>query len=461
MRLFTALALALPLCLPLACGGNEASPPAGTTSTAGRSGASSGGPGGGGAGAGSATIAGSGGASVGSGGASAGGASQGGSAGVGMGGTASTAGAGGGSAGTSATAGAAGMTAGAGGDGGTTGTAGKGGTTGSGGKAPVDPNPTQYENPVLEKSGDPFCARFGAWYYLYLPDQIAGGKGGRVLVFRSKNLVDWEPRGEAYDNVDEERGGQKSVGLWAPEVLALNGKYYLYYASVMNGAKDPDVGDKDIVVVESDDPEHFKGGKRTVLLDDAYAFIDPSPFLDPKNGNMFLYFKHRGAQGGGSAIHVRPLKDPSTFDGPGKELFSSNDVPNAANIVEHPMVFREDDTFFLLYSRGQGDNATYQIAYATSKGAQGPFTQQGVLFRSDDNPGVNTAKKVIAPGASSIVRDAAKETWIVYRQKTGVADTFGDRFVAIDPVTFKPGQLTIEGHPSRGEKRKAPAAIGP
>ena len=125
------------------------------------------------------------------------------------------------------------------------------------------------------------------------------------------------------------------------------------------------------------------------------------------------------------------------------------------------MVWREDDTFFLLYSRGQGDNATYQIAYATSKGAQGPFAQQGVLFRSDDNPGVNTPKKVIAPGASSIVRDADKNTWIVYRQKTGTADTFGDRFVAIDPVTFKPNLLEIEGTPSRGEKRKAPAAIGP
>ena len=38
--------------------------------------------------------------------------------------------------------------------------------------------------------------------------------------------------------------------------------------------------------------------------------------------------------------------------------------------------------------------------------------------------------------------------------------TFGDRFVAIDPITFLPNQLTIEGHPSRGEKRKAPEAAG-
>jgi beta-xylosidase len=366
----------------------------------------------------------------------------------------------GGAAGAAGVAGKGGA-AGAAGGGGATGTAGKGGAAGGGGKAPVDPNPAQYENPVLAKSGDPFCARFGAWYYLYLPDQIAGGKGGRVLVYRSKNLVEWEPRGEAYDNVDEMHGGQKSIGLWAPEVLAFNGKYYLYYASLMSGAKDPDVGDKDIVVVESDDPEHFQGGQRTLLLDDAYAFIDPSPFVDPKNGNLFLYFKHRGMQGGGSTINVRPLKNPTTFDGPGKELFSSNDVPDAASIVEQPMVWREDDVFYLLYSRGQGDNATYQIAYATAKGAQGPFTQQGVLFRSDDNPGVNTPKKVIAPGASSIVRDADKAPWVVYRQKTSPMETFGDRFVAIDPITFKPGALAIEGHPSRGEKRKAPAALGP
>jgi beta-xylosidase len=352
--------------------------------------------------------------------------------------------------------------AGQGGGSGSTGTAGKGGSgsAGKGGAAGSPPdNPKTYENPVLEKSGDPFCARFGAYYYLYLPAQLAGKQGGRVLVFRSKNLVEWEARGEAYSNEDESRGGQHAVGLWAPEVLAFNGKFYLYYASVMSNPKDTDVGDKDIVVVQSDSPEDFTGGKRTVLLDDAYAFIDPSPFVDPKNGKMYLYFKHRGMLGTGSAIRVRPLTNPTNFGGAATELFTSNDVPDAYSIVEQPMMWRENDVFFLLYSRGQGDRPTYQIAYATSKNAEGPFTQRGLLFQSDPLPGVNTAKKVIAPGAASIVRDTDKNTWVVYRQKTTTQDTFGDRFVAIDPVTFKSGVPTIDGHPSRGETRKSPAPI--
>jgi GH43 family beta-xylosidase len=468
-RLSSSLVAIAAVLIAVACGGEETSePPSLPAGSVGGTQDSSGGLAGGGA-AGEMELGGQAGA-VATGGSSAGeGSGEGGAASgeagrAGEGGDAGAgAAAGGGAAGEAAAGGAgaqAGSGASAGNGGGAAGKAGGAGAAGKGGGAgsPAE-NPKTYTNPVLKKSGDPFCARFGAYYYLYLPDQLAGKKGGRVLVFRSKNLVEWEPRGEAYSNEDETRGGQHAVGLWAPEVAMKDGKFFLYYASVMSNPKDADVGDKDIVVVQGDSPEDFHGGKRTVLLDDAYAFIDPSPFVDSQSGKRYLYFKHRGALGTGSAIRVRPLASPVQFDGAATELFTSNDVPDALSIVEQPMVWREGDVFFLLYSRGQGDNATYQIAYATSKNALGPFTQRGVLFHSDPQPGQNTAQKVIAPGASSIVRDADKDTWIVYRQKTTPQDTFGDRFVAIDPVTFKPGVPTIEGHPSRGEARKSPTPI--
>ena len=333
---------------------------------------------------------------------------------------------------------------------------------------PVDPDPVDasappvvtptapgaYSNPVLKENGDPFCARFGDTYYLYLPEQVRSGgtaMGGRVVAYTSKDLVTWKPAGVVFDNVDETRGSQASIGLWAPAVLSHGGKYYLYYASLWSGAKDENVGDKDIVVVESSDPLKFGSGKRTVLLDDDYAFIDPSPFVDD-GGKLYLYYKKRGATGSGSELNVRPMMSPTAFSGPPKLLVDSDKIPDAEHTVEHPNVWREGSTYFLLFSKGDGGGTGYAIAYATASDPMGPFTQKGVLFRSDTT-------KVISPGASSIVKDGADRPWMIYRQKTTTKKTFADRNVTLDPVTFDPQKGQIGGSPTRGVMRPAPTPL--
>jgi hypothetical protein len=66
---------------------------------------------------------------------------------------------------------------------------------------------------------------------------------------------------------------------------------------------------------------------------------------------------------------------------------------------------------------------------------------------------------VISPGSSSIVRDGAMQTWMVYRQKTTTAHTSADRGLAIDRVTFAPATDSISGTPSKGVTRRAPVPL--
>lgn len=86
--------------------------------------------------------------------------------------------------------------------------------------------------------------------------------------------------------------------------------------------------------------------------------------------------------------------------------------------------------------------------------------QRGSLFRSDRDLILQAcsavSRRVISPGASSIVRDGAGRTWMVYRQKTTTADTFADREVCIDPITIDPPAREIRGAPSRGVTRPGP-----
>jgi hypothetical protein len=227
----------------------------------------------------------------------------------------------------------------------------------------------------------------------------------------------------------------------------------------MSNPKDDRVGDKDVIVVESTDPLNFVGGKKTVILNDDYAFIDPSPFQDPKTGKLYLLFKRRGVFGTGSEVDIRPMSNPTTFDGPATTLVESDKIPDSDATTEQPMMIRDGSTFFLLFSAGNGGGLAYRIDYATSSDPAGKFTYRGTLFESDKMLSGDVSKKVISPGAASIVLDGAGATWMVYRQKTTLDDTFAERGVCIDRVAIDGAKNTITGHPTKGVLRPAPKPI--
>jgi beta-xylosidase len=213
-------------------------------------------------------------------------------------------------------------------------------------------------------------------------------------------------------------------------------------------------------VTASADPTDFSHGTgRTVLLDDAGAFIDPSPYIDPVSGGLYLVYKQRPTSMTGSHVHIRPMRNPTTFSGPATLLISSADVPMSEAIVEQPMMFHAGGVYFLLFSTGNGATTTYRIDYATSANLTGPFNYRGTIFRTNADTSVPLSRRVIAPGSSSIVRDGAGDPWMVYRQKTTLEDTFANRGVCIDPIEIDPAARAIRGMPTKGVTRPAPAPL--
>lgn len=74
----------------------------------------------------------------------------------------------------------------------------------------------------IPESADPFVldnTAVDGWYYMY-------GTIGSILTYRSKDLMEWEPVGNALDNLDYAEGGKLSEvrrttwkDIWAPEVV--------------------------------------------------------------------------------------------------------------------------------------------------------------------------------------------------------------------------------------------------
>jgi beta-xylosidase len=163
--------------------------------------------------------------------------------------------------------------------------------------------------------------------------------------------------------------------------------------------------------------------------------------------------------GTGSEIDIRPMDSPTSFSGPRTMLIDSEMVPNTAHVTEQPTMWRAGGVYYLLFSANDGAGLEYRIPYATSSSPMGPFTLQGTLFHSSADLTGDLSRAVISPGSSSIVRDGAMDTWIVYRQKTTTEHTFADRGVAIDRITFEPAMNSISGTPTKGVTRRAPVPL--
>src|SRR5690625_720497 len=66
------------------------------------------------------------------------------------------------------------------------------------------------------------------------------GEGSRIVpIIRSRDLVQWEYRGTAFEEMP---GWKEKGGIWAPCIAEVDGQYYLYYSYSVWADPDPGVG---------------------------------------------------------------------------------------------------------------------------------------------------------------------------------------------------------------------------
>ncbi len=154
--------------------------------------------------------------------------------------------------------------------------------------------------------GDPFALRYRGWFYLYGTDDgpVARGDDRVVPVFRSDDLIHWEPLGGALEPAEA------SAEHWAPEVLVWNGKFYMVVSF-----GDVVARGHELWVAEAEMPEGpFR--LRARLSDPAEKFsIDGSWLLD-HDGTLYLYrcvdFTDVDNPPHGTGIVVQRMHDPWT-----------------------------------------------------------------------------------------------------------------------------------------------------
>ncbi len=267
-------------------------------------------------------------------------------------------------------------------------------------------SPSTYTNSILRGDyPDPTIVRVGDEYYM----THCGGNWCPVfLIWRSRNLVDWQPVRSAL----HEYGGSIS----APELTSYAGHFYIYYETAG--------GNHAIVADRIEGP-----WSRPHKLD--LPHIDPGHIATPQ-GQRYLHVS------GGYAVELAP--DGLSTAGPLRKVFEPWPIPEDWNIecvcLESPKLFYRDGYYHLLVAQGgtAGPPTGHMTVHARSRTPIGPWEY------SPYNPIVHTSgreEKWWSCGHATAVEAPDGSWWLIYHAYENGYYTLG-RHTMMEPLEWTP-----------------------
>lgn len=201
--------------------------------------------------------------------------------------------------------------------------------------------------------------------------------------------------------------------LWAPDVIRLGGKFFVYYAVSTFGKNTSAIG---LAVGNSLDPKspQWRWDDRGPVIashrGDRFNAIDPAIFRDGANGSLWMTF---GSFWDG--IFLLEL-DPAT--GLRRNPRQAPVRLAAAPEIEAPYLHRHGDLYYLFVNWGKccrGVDSTYEIRVGRSRTVTGPYLdREGIDLRNGGGTLVlGSEGRWIGPGQSSIFARDGHE-WLVH-----------------------------------------------
>lgn len=253
--------------------------------------------------------------------------------------------------------------------------------------------------------GDPYIMKYRGQYYLYCStrDDLTG-----VRVWSSWDLATWTYQGLCATD-------PLTKGAYAPEVLYVNGTFYMNTSPGGNGH----------YMLTSASPT----GPFVVATGNQGHSIDGNMFRDD-NGQ--LYFTYAS----GSGIVGATMSTPLAIDG--------SAVATGAYLggwTEGSTLFKRNGLYYLTYTGNHVISPGYRVSYATSNNPLGPYTAaaNGPLLLSSEGA-------FYGLGHSGSVQGPDLDTWyIAYHNKIGDAGLGPIRQLNIDPMAFNGNKLLVYG----------------
>lgn len=315
-----------------------------------------------------------------------------------------------------------------------------------------------YHNPVFEPIlADPTVLKADdGWFYAYgTQDNWGDGNPAHlVAIVRSKNLVNWAYVKDAF--ITKPNWKEKG-GIWAPEVVKVNGKYYMYYAFSTWGDPDPGIG---LAIADGPAGPFVDQGK---LFSSKEIKVPNSidPFYIEDQGKKYLFW--------GS------FSDAETQGTYGLEL--SNDgksVPNlskkikiAAGDFEAVMIHKREGYYYFFGSKEsccEAADSKYNVRVGRSKALFGPYVDKDGKDLRERMAGsllIHRTEETAGPGHNSrLITDSNGNDWMLYHaidvKNPKVSTGANRRFLMLDKVSWKDGWPEILNAEPSMDEQEAP-----
>ncbi len=323
-----------------------------------------------------------------------------------------------------------------------------------------------FTNPVIHDArgtdhGDPFVLRHLGDYFLY--HTTNDGDAG-ISVHRSTDLVHWTFAGFALEPAQGDHWAQ--TDLWAPEVMAWRGRFYMYVSATRLGADGHGLeGLRRQGLARSDRPEGPFVLDDAPLVDDAWS-IDGHPFQD-EDGTLWLFYNTRTAATRvdgrpGSGTVVDRLLAPDRLEGaPTPVAFPTRrpsdrweaDASGEAYWNEASWVLKRRGRYYHLYSGGLYRDETYGIGITAADRPRGPWHKDPL------NPVLRSGRRIQGPGHHSVI--LAPDGVTHYAVYHGYADGRPGRQVHLDPLAWAGDRPIIGTDPVAGRPTETAQPLPP
>jgi beta-xylosidase len=335
-------------------------------------------------------------------------------------------------------------------------------------------NTISYQNPLKVEFGDPYILLASdSTYYMY---GTGGGAIDGFSAYSSKNLVDWKYEDQVYHGNTE--SSWTAANFWAPEVYEREGKFYILFSADWKFNPTNELENFRIGVAVSDNPlGPFKDLSDRPLFDPGYPIIDANLLFEgdkvymyysrccyknsvesevaewARKENLFEEIEESWVYGVEISANLDTvigepillLKPPETNENGQFEWESRSVTSGEVNRrwTEGSFIFKNNDTYYMMYSANFFGGQHYAVGYATSDVPLGPFKKAAnnpVLEKNTDDGGV-----VSGTGHNSITWSIdGKIMYCVYHGRT--TETGHERVVFIDKMKInEEGLLLVDG----------------
>ena len=223
-----------------------------------------------------------------------------------------------------------------------------------------DPGPSQH--PAIH---DPSTVIFSdGMYYVF-----GTGRGAPILT--SPDSVTWTRAGSVFTQIPADvmagAPGNNGTDVWAPDIIALNGKFYLYYAVSSWGSFVSAVGLATNTTLNPKDPAYAWTDRGIVVQSakgEALNAIDPGVIHAPDGTLWLCYGSYHGTI---QLIELAPT---------GLRLHPEQKATVIASASESSDIIAHDGYFYLFVDHGsccKGKDSAYNLRVGRSRMITGPY----------------------------------------------------------------------------------------